>query len=200
MIELTLNTLSVGHMLCFAVGIGAAFFLEMQVTKRFIRGIDIEGLRMVLSGHTIIKYALYGLWLTGLGFIYMRVVVLCEMPPAKLFAKLMVVAVLTANMRVIDRFVLPELFVYEGLQLSDIPTKIRAQLGAIAGLSAGCWISALLLGGFGRLAMMDAVALATIILPIVAMATTGGAVMGVAAGMKRGAPQREPWSGVVPGE
>lgn len=200
MIELTLNTLSVGHMLSFAIGIGAAFFLEVQVTKRFARRIDIDGLRLLLSGHAIIKYALIGLWVTGLGFIYMRVVVLCEMPPAKLFAKLTVVMILTANMRLIDRFVLPELFIYEGLQLADIPATLRAQLGAIAGLSAGCWASALLLGGFGRLAMMDGVALAAIIAPILAVAVGIGTMIGVAAGMRHVAPKREPWSGVVPGE
>ncbi|MEM9342903.1 MAG: hypothetical protein AAGA87_07640 [Pseudomonadota bacterium] len=200
MIELSLDTLRVGHMLSFAIGIGAALFLELQVTKRFIRGVEIEGLRMLLSGHTLIKYALFGLWLTGLGLVFMRVVILCEMPSAKMIAKLTVVTLLTANMRIIDRFVLPELFVYEGLQLADIPAKVRAQLGAVAGFSAGCWASALLLGGFGRLAMMDGLAIASFLVPIIAFATACGAIVGFAAGMKRGLPQRDPWKAVVPGE
>ena len=195
MIDLTLDALRVGHMTCFAIGIGTAAFLEVQVLRRFRDGIDIEGLRLLLGGHDLIRYALYGLWATGAGLLFFRIVILCEMPSPKLIAKLMVVSALTLNMRAIGEFVIPELFVWEGMRIADIPARVRMELGAVAGVSGGLWASALVLGGFHRMKMMDGWEIAGVLLPLILTATLVGTLAGWLAGRLGGGP-----AVMVPGE
>lgn len=185
-------------MLSFAVGIGAAAFLELQVVHRFRHRVDFEGLRLLLSGHNLIKLALYGLWATGLGLLFIRVGVQGNPLNAKLVAKLAVVILLTLNTRLIDRVLIPELFEYEGERLPAIPPMQRVQFGAIGGFSAGCWMSALLLGAFSAMKAMGPVELAGILLPIVLSAAAFGACVGLAAGYRQQTPARDPWA--VPGE
>lgn len=196
MTDLLFDALRVGHMLAFAVGIGAAAFLELQLVRRFRTGVDIGSLRLLLFGHDLIRNALIALWVTGAALLAMRLGLLDGAFSAKLAAKLIVVTLLTANMLVIDRFVIPDLFVYEGASLSEIPAAVRGQFGAVAGFSAGCWGSALLLGGIGRFKAMEAAEIAGVLLPIVAAATLAGAAAGFFAGLRPAAPAAQ----IVPGE
>lgn len=178
MLDLFFDALRVSHMLSFALGIGAAAFLEMQVLKRFRRRIDSEGLKLVLAGHDLIRIAVITLWCTGLCLLLLRIGPLGGALTAKLLAKLAVVTLLTLNMRVIDRFVIPELFYVEGKALGEIPQKLRAQLGAVAGFSGGCWISALLIGGMSVAKQLSPAELAVAVLGLLIGATVVGAAAG----------------------
>ena len=203
MIDITLDTMRVGHMLSFAIGIGTAAFLTVSVFRRFRNGIDIEGLRLLLNGHDLVRYALIGLWATGAGLLFFRLVILCEMPNAKLIAKFLIVSALTLNMRVIGQYLIPELFVWEGSRLAEIPAQIRMELGALAGFSAGLWCAALVLGGFHRMKMMNAWELAGVLLPLILAAVITGTLAGWLAGRVGGGWPRNRMRGradMVPGE
>ena len=197
--DLAIDGLRVLHMLSFAIGIGSAAFLEVLVVRRFLRGIDIEGLRIVLAGHDIVKYALAGLWVSGLGLLYYKIYVLCLPFSPKLGAKLVVVTLLTINMGLIDRILIPDLFEYEGSKVRDIPASDLRLFGGIAGFSAGCWIAALLLGGISRMRYMSPVELGGILLPILAAATLAGVVLALAASGRRSS-RTDISPAVVPGE
>ncbi len=196
MMDLTVDVLRVSHMLAFAIGIGGAAFLELQVVRRFRNRIDHEGLRVLLFGHDLIRRALYALWATGLALLILRLGFLGGAFSAKLAAKLVVVTLLTLNMRLIERVLIPEIFEWEGARVADIPARTLAEFGAIAGFSAGCWCSALLLGGIGRMKTMDAWEIASVLVPLIAAAAISGAAMAMIAG----------WQGftrrprIVPGE
>ncbi len=196
MIDIVADSLRVGHMGAFALGIGAAAFLEMQLVHRFRHTVDAEGLRLLLNGHTLIRSALLGLWATGIGLLCVNLFVLGQDFTPKLAVKLGVVLLLTANMVLIERFLIPELFVFKGRRLCSIPGPLRRQFGAVAGFSAGCWGSALLLGGFSRFREMQAVEVLSVIVPLVVAATVAGTAMAFAIGRNRPWPQ----AAAIPGE
>lgn len=181
MLDVVFDILRVLHMMSFALGIGAAAFLELQVSKRFRNQIDGDGLRLMLSGHHLITVAVITLWITGLSLLLMRIGPLGGELTAKILAKLAVVTLLTLNMRVIDRFVIPELFDVEGMALGDIPQSTRARLGAVAGLSAGCWMAALLIGGMSIAKEMTALELGCAVGAVLSISAVAGAIAGLAA-------------------
>lgn len=179
MTDLLFDIVRIAHMGCFAAGIGSAAFLEICLAKRLRERIDLESLRLVLTGHTIIKSAVVGLWLTGLSLMYFRLVVFGDPFTAKLAVKVLIVTALSLNMIVINRFVIPEIFLYEDARLSDIPTQTLAQFGAVVGFSAGVWMSALLLGGIGVLKTMNFATLLFLLVPLLVAATLLGCVVAV---------------------
>lgn len=178
MLDIVVDALRVFHMASFAVGIGAAAFLEMQVMKRFQTRIDSEGLKIVLLGHKLILGALITLWATGLCLITLRIGFLGGELSVKLLAKLWVVTLLTLNMRVIEAFVIPELYEVEGMRLADIPRRIRSRLGAVAGFSGGCWTTALLIGGMSIATEMTAMGLTVAVGAVLLTSICAGALAG----------------------
>ena len=191
MLDVLFDALRVAHMMSFALGIGAAAFLELQIVKRCRYQIDSDSLRLVLSGHQLITVAVITLWCTGLGLLVMRIGPMGGELTIKLLAKLAVVTLLTLNMRVIDRFVIPELFDVEGMALGDIPADTRAKLGAVAGLSGGCWLAALLIGGMSIAQEMTALELGIAVSSLLASSAVVGALAGALAfGATR---RRERW-------
>lgn len=178
MLEVVFDALRVLHMASFAVGIGTAAFLELQVMKRFQTRIDSEGLQIVLTGHKLIFGALVTLWATGLCLMTLRIGFLGGDLSVKILAKLWVVTLLTLNMRVIESFVIPELYEVEGMALGDIPRRIRSRLGAVAGFSGGCWLTALLIGGMTIATEMSASGLTLTVGTILLAAICVGALAG----------------------
>ena len=132
-------------------------------------------------GHQLITVAVITLWITGLGLLTLRLGPMGGELSVKLLAKLAVVTLLTLNMRVIDRFVIPELFDVEGMALGDIPADIRAQLGAVAGLSAGCWMAALLIGGMSIAKELTALELGAAVACVLGLSALIGAAAGALA-------------------
>lgn len=182
MTDILFDILRVGHMASFAVGIGAAAFLELYLIKRFRDRLDPDSVKLLLMGHELIKAAVIGLWLTGLSLLYFRLSVYGDPFTAKLAAKLSVVSALTINMMIIGRFLIPRVLKYRGRRLSDIKPRTLALFGGIAGFSAGAWFSALLLGGIGYLKSMDIAHLSGVLLPLLAAATIIGVIGGLMAG------------------
>lgn len=92
-----------------------------------------------------VAWALAGLWLTGLGIIYVdtQFALVSLMAKPKLLAKLTVVLVLTANGFLLHARVLPALSrLYEPLRAQSV-----ARLAAVAGgVSAAGWVFGLFLG------------------------------------------------------
>lgn len=179
MIDLLFDCLRVAHMASFAVGIGAAAFLELYLAKRFRDRLDTEAVKMLLQGHELIKYAVVGLWATGLSLLYCRLVIFADPFTAKLAAKLSVVTALSVNMFIIEKFLIPRVVKYQNQRLSDVKPRTLGLFGGIAGFSAGAWFSALILGGIGQLKSMDVAHLSGLLLPLLAVATLIGVVSGL---------------------
>lgn len=179
MYDLFVDLFRTGHMAAFAVGIGSAIFLEISVMQRCRNRIDADALDMLEIGHTIISAAVMALWLTGLGLLMIRTGLEAAPFTAKLTAKVAVVTILTANMFAIEHIALPRLRALKGLALTSVPPRTLAVLGAFAGLSAGTWTVALMLGGIGYFQSMDLISLAAVILPVLGISALAAAVTAV---------------------
>ena len=181
---IVIDIIRVGHMFAFAVGIGAAMFLEIQVVRRFFARIDEEGLRLLIFGHGLIRRAVHGLWITGIALLAIRVGLEGAPLSDKLLAKLSIVILLTLNMQIIDRNLVVRIVGHEGGSIPEMPFRTRAECGAIAGFSAACWLGALLLGGIGYAKTMDGIALAQFLVPLLLAGAAGGLIAGALAGLR----------------
>ena len=180
--QIALDFLRVGHMISFGIGIGAALFLEVAILDRFRDQISASDLVLLQRGHDLISVAVKVLWMTGLGLLVMKAGVLGEPMTAKLVAKFAIVSVLTANMVAIGRYVLPALIKHEGQAISQMPALQRARFGAIGGISAACWMTALAFGGIAAFRTMD-------LSPLLfgsALVVCGSALVGAIVGLRLG--------------
>ncbi len=188
MIGLMFDMFTVAHMAAFSVGIGCAVFVEVAVFRRFHNGIDQACLALLKQAHCVIGLAVVALWVSGLGLLAIRLGILDGILSAKLILKLAVVVGLTLNMWLIDAYVLPRLDRLVGMRLDQIPKAQLVSFGAIAGASAGCWLSALLLGGVGAFKIMAWSQLLGFFLPVLGGAAVSGAVLAAIFGRKPAMP------------
>ncbi len=162
MYDLALDLARVAHLFAFAVGFGAAVLLEFVLVHKIHRGLAASDLKLIHSAHDLITGAVGLLWVTGLALIALRTSGDFSLMSPKLWTKLTVVSVLTGNMVLIAMYLVPVLDKAPNGLVSALPTTTRLSMGAIAGVSAGCWFSALVLGaasgvkplGFETLVMM----------------------------------------------
>ena len=185
MFDFVTDIVRVAHLGAFAVGLGAAAFLEITILKRFRTCIDGDGLRLLHQGHQLIASAVRALWMTGLTLLILRIGVEGAPLSPKILMKLIVVSALTANMALIERWVLPELAARRSYALSDIPVNRLAALGAVGGFSGACWLSALALGGVGIFKTMGLAPLLVIFLPTLIGGAAVGGTIAVAIGHSR---------------
>lgn len=180
--DVLVDIVRVVHLVSLAVGIGVAAFLEVTIIRNPRDVLDASQLGLIKAGHKLVRMAVIGLWASGLVLLAVRTGFAPSAFTPKLMAKLAVVGLLTANMFAIEHIILPKLErVRDGIIL-DLPSGERAGIGAIVGLSAGCWISALLLGAVAIFKPMGAMPLVlifgTLIIGAIICASILAALMG----------------------
>ncbi len=182
MLELVTDLVRVAHFIGFAIGIGAAVFLEGLVLSRARVAIEEEELALIEHGHRLILMALGILWLTGLALVGLKTGFDPALITGKMQAKMWIVAAMTANAFVIAWVVTPLLRDALYASLSDLHDLELAMIGAAAGLSAAGWLSALVLGAVGHLAALPFGALAPIFGGVLVVGVLAGAVFAVLVG------------------
>lgn len=182
MLELVTDLVRVAHFIGFAIGIGAAVFLEGLVLSRARVAIEEEELALIEHGHRLILMALGILWLTGLALVGLKTGFDPALITGKMQAKMWIVAAMTANAFVIAWVVTPLLRDALYASLSDLHDLELAMIGAAAGLSAAGWLSALVLGAVGHLAALPFGALAPIFGGVLIVGVLAGAVFAVLVG------------------
>lgn len=198
MYELVTDLVRVIHFLGFAVGIGAAVFLEGLVLSRARVAIEEEELALIEHGHRLILIALGALWLTGLALIGLKTGFDPALVTAKMQMKMWVVAALTANAFVIAWVATPLLRDALYSSLSDMHDVELAMIGGAAGLSAAGWLSALVLGAVGHLATLPIVTLGPLFSVVLVAGALGGAVFAVMIGRRGPAdPMQEDWASTI---
>ena len=195
MYELFLDLVRVIHFLGFAVGIGAAVFLEGLVLSRARVAIEEEELALIEHGHRLILIALSVLWLTGLALIGLKTGFDPALITGKMQMKMWVVAALTANAFVIAWVATPLLRDALYRSLSDMHDVSLAMIGGAAGLSAAGWLSALVLGAVGHLAAMPIETLGPVFSAVLVAGVLGGALFAVVIGRRAPAdPIQDGWA------
>ncbi|WP_068115738.1 hypothetical protein [Tropicimonas marinistellae] len=129
----------------------AADATALQSLRRPLAQAEIQRL---VDYHRIISIALVLLWASGLTLIWLKLGPGGGTLTPKLMVKIAVVLMLTANATAIGQIGLSTMAARREQRFGDLPARLRLGLGAIAGLSAGCWLSAFALGMVKPLASM----------------------------------------------
>lgn len=137
------------HFAGIILGVGATTLLDLIIFRFvMIRQIEETYVGIIEFASHIITLGLTLLWFSGIGFL----IYYCFINPAnidnpKLFAKFIIVSVLTLNAFLVHHFVLPQVEIQIGQHLFDGLTKLHRFLLILIGtISAISWYIPLVLG------------------------------------------------------
>ncbi|MBT8409845.1 MAG: hypothetical protein KJN93_09485 [Alphaproteobacteria bacterium] len=140
------DTIRYGHLLAVAVGFGVSFHTEVHAARQRNTRIDQGFLDDMALRHRLILGSVIAMWVTGLAIMAIRTGFRIDAFSAKLWTKLAVVSILTANAMLIGRIALPILRRSEGRSIAEIGLLRQVPLFAVAGISSVSWLIALALG------------------------------------------------------
>jgi hypothetical protein len=143
------------HILCIAVGFGAAFLADYQVARQLARPVDDRMLHALNLSHDIIWKVVIGMWVTGLILIQIRTQFVPANFTPKLVSKLIVVGILTLNSGLISHIAMPLIRRGRGQRLLDLPLGSKVTLAVIGAVSSASWLLALAMGSSKVLAASD---------------------------------------------
>ncbi|WP_262028140.1 hypothetical protein [Microvirga sp. Mcv34] len=145
------SLLIIGHLIGLILGLGTATLLDIFIVKFIIRRIVSEDHYTVISFFSkIVVLGLIILWMTGIGFlVFYSYFDPIKLSNQKIWAKLIVVSVLTLNGLFIHRTVLPLIRENIGRMLFDgFSSGQRFLLLTSGGISATSWYVPFILGAF----------------------------------------------------
>lgn len=135
-----------GHLLAVALGLGISLHTEFHTLRHKDVPLTEGFLADLEARHRLILGSVAAMWVTGLAIMALRTGFRLDAFSPKLWTKLAVVAILTANAMLISRAGLPLIRACIGRRLTDIGLLRQLPLFAIAGISTTSWLVALLLG------------------------------------------------------
>jgi hypothetical protein len=146
--------LRVVHIFGLVLGVGAATLLDL-IIARFIlmRGITPEHVYVIDFSSRIVTLGLALLWISGIGFlVHYGVFEPAKLQNPKIWAKIAIVAVLTANGFLVHYFVLPRIRNQVGKRLLDGLSPFDCSLVLLTGtVSVISWYVPLILGAIPQL-------------------------------------------------
>jgi hypothetical protein len=144
--RLLLDSLTFGHLAAMSAALGAVIFADTTILRRIGRPTTPQQLAVIHHAHGVISIALALLWVTGIALLGLKT----SFDPAnftpKLMAKLATVTLLTMTALTMARVAVPYLTEHVGQCLLNAPLADRCTLAFCAGMSAGGWSTALMLG------------------------------------------------------
>ena len=140
------DALRFAHLLAVAVGFGVAVETEVYMARRRRTAISPGLLSGLGHRHRVILAALAAMWVTGLALVALRTgFQLADVTP-KLWAKIIVVTILSVNAVFVSEIAMPILAAHRGRRIGALPAPRRRALFSVAGISAASWLVAFLLG------------------------------------------------------
>lgn len=140
------DLLRLAHLLAVTVGFGVAVETEIFMLKRRRTTVSPGMMSGLRHRHSVILYALGAMWVTGAALVALRTGFLLDAFTPKLWAKIIVVTILSVNAMFVAQVAMPILADHTGQRISALPVTARRALFAVAGISATSWLVALLLG------------------------------------------------------
>jgi hypothetical protein len=153
--QLLIDAARLAHLLCIAIGFGAAFLADFQIVRQLGRTVDDRMLQFLDLSHAVIWKILLGMWITGLILIQIRTQFVLENFSPKLASKLIAVAILTVNSALIGRIAMPLIRSARGQSLLDLPMGDKLTLATIGAISTASWLLAMAMGSSKVLAASD---------------------------------------------
>lgn len=153
--QLTMKTgLRIVHFIGLALGVGAATVLDLMILRFLVKEkVTEENWRIFQFGSKIVNAGLVILWLTGLGFLaYYSAFDPGKLANEKIWAKLVIVSILTLNGVFIHAVALPLIQRRIGARLlSGLSWRRRSALLVAGSISAVSWYVPLALGALPQL-------------------------------------------------
>jgi hypothetical protein len=173
------SSLIAGHLLGLVLGVGAATLLDLFIIRFLVmKKVSSEYCSFVEFASKIVTVGLLVLWLTGFGFlIFYALFEPIKLSNQKVWAKIVIVCILTLNGIFIHKTVLPLIRNRLGRNLFDgLRPGQRTLLLATGAVSATSWYVPLLLGALPQLNFLPAwpILLAYVLLLSVAIVATHG--------------------------
>ncbi len=134
------------HLLCLALGMGSALYLDFRTLAGLTRIIEEHDILEMRRIHHFVAVALACLWVTGLTLIWIRTSFDISQFSPKLWCKLAVVSAMTLNAWLIGACVMPIMEGLVGERLIDLNPRQLLPLVVIGAISLFCWITGLALG------------------------------------------------------
>ena len=167
------------HLVGLILGLGAATLLDLVIARFLVaRRVTSDYCQIVEFSSKVVSIGLVLLWLTGLGFLIFYVVTdPVKLTNQKIWAKMIIVAILTLNGVFIHRTVLPLLRSQIGRSLFDgLMPRERSLLLASGAVSVTSWYIPMILGAFPQLNFLPAIPILLaygLLLSIAIMVTQG---------------------------
>jgi hypothetical protein len=146
--------LRIVHFIGLALGLGAATVLDLMIFRFFINGkVTSEQWAVFHFGSRIVNAGLVILWITGFGFLaYYAAFEPVKVGNEKVWAKMMIVLILTINGFFIHSVILPKVKAQIGRSLMEgMSTAQKSVLLTSGAISATSWYVPLLLGALPQL-------------------------------------------------
>lgn len=180
---LLLDAARMAHLIGLALGLGLALCADLLALRALRMPITERDVWILKALHRIILGGLLLLWISGLFILYLRTGFDTALFSPKLMAKLAVVTLLSLNALSISTNAIPGFAAQTGRTFGAFPLGLRLRLSLIAGLSASCWISALVLGAFSQLKPMLFDGLFYVLAPVYAAGFGGALLLAIGAGL-----------------
>lgn len=141
------------HFAGLVLGLGGAVFLDLTLSRFARAGLTDAHVDMVSWISRFIALGLGVLWLSGLGFLLLyQFADPAKLANPKIYAKMTIVAMLSANGVAIHLSVLPQLRRRIGLGLAqDLQPRLRALFAATSAVSLVSWTVPIVLGAAPQL-------------------------------------------------
>jgi hypothetical protein len=142
------------HFIGLALGLGAATLLDLMLLRFFVKGrISRENWHVVEFGAKMVSFGLFILWATGVAFILQYAFTdPVKLTNEKLWAKLVIVAVLTINGMFIHSVILPRLKARIGRPIfAGMGNFARTAFVMAGAISATSWYAPVAIGAFSQL-------------------------------------------------
>lgn len=142
------------HFIGLALGLGAATVLDLMLLRVLARKrVSEADWSFIEFGAKVVNFGLIVLWITGIAFIVQYAVFEpVKLGNEKIWAKLAIVSILTANGAFIHAVILPRLRAQIGRQLFDGMSRFQKSAFIVSGaVSATSWYTPVALGVFSQL-------------------------------------------------
>ena len=161
------------HLGAVALGLGTSILADGMVATRLLHSVSDAMVDRLHRLHMLVVAALVLLWATGLSLVALKTGLDPDRMTPKLWSKLAVVTLLTANGWVLGRIALPRLARSVGRRPVDLPLGHSLIVAVACGVSAGSWLLALAMGVSRTLAAADWSVFAVVIPAIYGLTVAG---------------------------
>ena len=165
------------HLLGLAFGLGFAIKADHIAFRFVFRSLKPTELDTLANCHKSIWLGLTLFWISGAALLWFRTGLVPGAFSQKLILKLAVVSLLTANAVFIGRYAMPVITSWHGARLGELPFSVRARLGILGGISAASWASALTLGVFSGMKVMDTLRMYEVVGAVYFIGITGAVAL-----------------------